>query len=145
MKQFDILPHTADFKIRVYGKTREELFKHACIGMFSVMGFSSPFCVKKNNTYICSSFPQSHTISITGLDYEMLLVNFLSEALYLADVYNEAYLDSTLHAFSENMVQATLFGVRVERFDLEIKAVTYNELVIKQEADTWQVDIVFDI
>ncbi len=34
LKDFEIIPHTADLKIRVYGKTREDLFTNALIGMF---------------------------------------------------------------------------------------------------------------
>ena len=34
MKKYEILEHKADLKIRVFGKTREELFENAMIGMF---------------------------------------------------------------------------------------------------------------
>ena len=44
------------------------------------------------------------------------------------------------------MIRATLCGIKVEGFEVvEIKAVTYHELKIKKENDTWQADIVFDI
>jgi hypothetical protein len=34
MKKFEILEHKADLKIRVFGKTKEELFENAMLGMF---------------------------------------------------------------------------------------------------------------
>jgi len=37
MVDFEVLPHMADIKIRVYGKTQQELFKHALIGMFQAI------------------------------------------------------------------------------------------------------------
>jgi len=145
MKQFDILPHTADFKIRVYGKTMSELFINACIGMFSGVGPQSELCTKKNTEVICTDLPKQHEIKITASDREMLLVDFLSEALYLSDVHNEAYLAVDMHVCSDTSLQATLRGVPVSRFDLEIKAVTYHDLKIKNTDTGWQADIVFDI
>jgi SHS2 domain-containing protein len=34
VKKFEILEHTADLKIRVFGRTKEELFSAAMRGMF---------------------------------------------------------------------------------------------------------------
>ena len=145
MKRFDILPHTADFKIRVYGKTLPELFANACIGMFSGIGPQSKLCTKQGTEIVCSKLPQQHKIEIKAMDKEMLLVDFLSEALYLSDVHNEAYLAVDMHAFTQTSLQATLYGVKVTRFDLEIKAVTYHDLIIIENDAGWQTEIVFDI
>ena len=37
MRYFTQLPHTADIQIRVFGKTKQELFAHALIAMFLVV------------------------------------------------------------------------------------------------------------
>lgn len=145
MKQFDIVSHTADFQLRVYGQTLPKLFINACMGMFSCIGFHSELCSKKDDQIICSDLPQQHELEIKAIDKEMLLVDFLSEALYLSDVHNEAYWAVDIHTFIETYMQATLYGVKVTRFDLEIKAVTYHDLAIKKTDIGWQVDIVFDI
>lgn len=145
MKRFDILPHTADFKIRVYGTTLPELFANACIGMFSCIGPQSKLCTQQGAEIICSTLPEQRTVEIKAMDKEMLLVDFLSEALYLSDVHNEAYLAVDMHAFTQTSLQAALHGVKVTRFDLEIKAVTYHDLAITDNDAGWQVDIVFDI
>lgn len=145
MKQFEVLSHTADLKIRVYGKTLSELFEHACVAMFAAVGFQSDFCTKENGTFVCSPVPQEHDIQITAMNKEMLLVDFLSEALYLCDVHNEAYVAVTMKRFSETSLHALVHGVKIKRFDLEIKAVTYHDLNFRKTADGWSVDIVFDI
>ncbi len=145
MKRFDILPHTADFKIRVYGKTLQKLFANACIGMFTSAGPQSEFCKQKNTELECVTLPQKHDIKVLSIDKEMLLVDFLSEALYLSDVHNEAYLAVDMHMWSETSLHATVRGVKVTRFDIEIKAVTYHDLTIQKTLDGWSVDIVFDI
>ncbi len=34
--KFEFLEHTADVKMRVFGKTREEIFKNAVLGMAEI-------------------------------------------------------------------------------------------------------------
>lgn len=146
MIDFEILPHTADIKIRVYGKTKKELFCNALIGMFQAIHPIAPECSVENDRVVCSSLPELHEVDIKASDEESLLVDFLSEALYLSDVYNQAYFDAIIHECTDTHIAATLCGVNVTGFEVvEIKAVTYHELEIQQHNGVWQADIVFDI
>ncbi|MGE0206964.1 MAG: archease [Candidatus Babeliales bacterium] len=146
MKDFEQLPHTADLKIRVYGSSLQELFKHALIGMFQSIGPQSSACVRKDDRLVCQELPVHHEVAIKASTKESLLVDFLSEALYLSDVHNEAYLDVAITDFNEHHIKATLYGIKIDRFDVvEIKAVTYHDLEIKHHDTQWQADIVFDI
>lgn len=146
MKDFEILPHTADIKVRIYGETKEELFRNALIGMFQAVGPRSPECSVVNERLMCPSLPVHHEVVVTSPDQEALLVDFLSEALYLSDVHNQAYLDAKIHTLTDTHIKATLLGVNITGFEVvEIKAVTYHELAIVQHNGMWQADIVFDI
>lgn len=143
---FEVLPHTADIKIRAYGKTKKDLFRNALIGMFQSIHPIAPECRVIDNRVICFDLPERHTIKLKASDEESLLVDFLSEALYLSDVHNEAYLDVTIDELTEASINATLHGVAITGFEVvEIKAVTYHELVIQKIDDMWQADVVFDI
>lgn len=147
MKQeFEQLPHTADIKMRVYGKTLNELFKNAVCGMFQLIRPITSSCTRQNGITVCRELPERHRVTVNALDLEMLLVDFLSEALYLSDVHNEAYLDAEIHEFDERHIVATLCGVKISGFEVvEIKAVTHHDLHIKKHNGQWRVDIVFDI
>ncbi len=147
MRDFEQLPHTADIKIRVYGTTKKDLFRNALIGMFQSIHPIIPGATYQNGRVVCKELPSEHVVEVLSPDQEALLVDFLSEALYLSDVNNEAYLDVTIDNLDEKNIKAVLHGVPVERFDVvEIKAVTYHDLHMKQLDDgTWSVDIVFDI
>ncbi len=146
MKDFEQRAHTADIKIRVYGNTQSELFKHALIGMFQVIEPHAAACKRIDDRLVCPELPQKHEITVESPDNESLLVDFLSEALWLSDVHNEAYLDATIEQLTDTFIQATVAGVKVTGFDVvEIKAVTYHDLAIKQINGVWQTDIVFDI
>ncbi len=145
MRDFEALPHTADLKIRVYGASLQQLFCNALLGMFQVIEPVAPDCVWQNERLVCKELPRHYEVEISSPDVIMLLVDFLSEALYLSDVHNEAYLKVDVHEFDEHHIQATLRGVSVKRFGIEIKAVTYHDLEIKKTHNGYQVDIVFDI
>ena len=145
-KDFESLPHTADIKIRVYGDTLAALFRNALIGMFQTIGPRVSGCKIENERVVCDELPVQHEVEVSAHDSISLLVDFLSEALYLSDVYDEAYLDATIHQVTDTHIKATLHGVKIEGFEVvEIKAVTYHELDIKQVDGRWQADIVFDI
>lgn len=146
VKDFELLPHTADIKIRAYGKTLKELFKNALIGMFQSIKPVSPGCSYQHERLICPDLPISHAVHIESIELATLLVDFLSEALYLSDVNNEAYLDVVIHELTDKTVAATLKGVKVSGFEVvEIKAVTYHDLVVKEANGEWRAEVVFDI
>jgi len=146
MKMYEQLPHTADIKIRVYGANKKELFKHALIGMFQVIGPHADGCKRVDGQLVCDALPIQHVVAIQSPDSEALLVDFLSEALWYSDVYNQAFLDAAINTLTETSIEAIIKGVQVSGFDVvEIKAVTYHDLAIKEVDGMWQTDIVFDI
>lgn len=145
-KDFEQLPHTADIKVRVYGDSLKTLFRNAVIGMFQSIGPKIDGCRIEHDRVVCDALPAQHDVSVTGTDAEMVLVEFLSEVLYLSDVHNEAYLDAHIHEVDDTHVKATIHGIGVTGFEVvEIKAVTYHDLKIKDVDGQLQVDIVFDI
>lgn len=146
VRDFEFVPHTADIKLRVYGNTLEDLFKHALNGMFQSINPQSEHCSYQDNRTVCDSLPVTRDIGVNAPDINALLVDFLSYALYLSDVHNEAYFDAEITKLSPTYIQATVKGVSITGFSgVEIKAVTYHDLEIKQINGSWQTDIVFDI
>lgn len=147
-KDFIELPHTGDIKIRAYGKTKEELFQHALLGMFQSARpqIELDECVVQEGRIECSTLPCARHVVTSGPDIHALLVNFLSDALYFSDIHNEAYFDATIEQLSDTHIAAMVHGVPVKGYIIaEIKAVTYHDLTIKQIDGIWQADIVFDI
>ncbi len=134
MKPYELIPHTADLRILVHGKSLKELFENALHGMFEAKG-------ARPTNQICKNRP----IRADGPTTEDLLVDFLSDALAMSDTNNEVYERIEWKSFSETEAQAVLSGRKVSRFDLDIKAVTYHDLEITEDKDGFHVDIVFDI
>lgn len=135
MKKFELLEHTGDIKIRVYGTTLEELFSNAVYGMFASI---SPH--QKSDKKV------EHVFTVQADSLEILLINFLSECLYLSDIHNEAYDAAQFTQLIHTNAQGTLYGYPISGFErVEIKAVTYHDTKIEQINDIWQATIVFDI
>jgi SHS2 domain-containing protein len=136
MKKFEILEHKADLKIRVFGKTKEELFENAMVGMFKAAKYET---TKRLTT-------KRLTTKIKSVDLPSLLVDFLNEVLYLVETKKLVFEKVEFKKFTENEIDAILIGKPLKRMGVHIKGVTYHDLNIHQRKDkTWEVTILFDI
>lgn len=136
MKKFEVLEHKADLKIRAFGRTKEELFENAMIGMFEGANYQP----KTNNKQLTTK------IKVKSLDLSSLLIDFLSEVLYLSETRREVYQKIDFKKFKDNEIWAELIGKRLKRMEVQIKGVTYHDLKIHQKRDgTWEATILFDI
>ena len=134
-KKYEILEHKADLKIRVFGKTKEELFLNALLGMTESL-----------KPDVKSDEEITRQIKINSPDLPALLVDFLSEVLYLIQTNKEIYNNVKFKKITNTEIEAELFGQKVERFGEDIKAVTYHQLDIHRKEDgTWEATVLFDI
>ena len=134
MKKYEILEHKADLKIRAFGKTKEELFENVMIGMF------------EGARYQTEGKEIRRKIKVSSLDLPSLLIDFLSELLYLAEVNREVYQKAQFKNFSEKELETTLIGKKLKRMGVHIKAATYHNLDIHQRKDgVWEAKVLFDI
>jgi len=138
MKTYELIDHTADVGLKAYGKTLSEAFENAAKGMFDIITDISEI----------ESIGQ-YDIELEASDLEQLLVDWLSDLLYLNTARNLVFgffkvdLDE-----KNNKLNAKIFG---EKFDLskhkigsEIKAVTYHILEVKNKKP-YHVQVLFDI
>ncbi|HHV61155.1 MAG TPA: archease [Firmicutes bacterium] len=141
---FQILDHTADIGLRVYGSSLVETFENAARGMFHIMAPTA------------SVFPKEVKEIVLHADTrEELLVAWLSELLYLFD--GEAFMPCSIEItqLEENshglVLRARVSGEPVDQrrhnLETEIKAVTYHrlELVLDEQNNNWMAQIVFDV
>ena len=134
--KYEILEHKADLKIRAFGKTKEELFLNMMIGMNENMKPEIKEPIEKTK----------REIKIESPDLDSLLVDFLSEVLYLIQVNKEIYNNIEFKKFTDTEIEAELFGQKAERFGEDIKAVTYHQLdVCQTKGGTWEARVLFDI
>ena len=133
-KQYKILEHPADVKVQSFGKTKEELFLNAMIGMVAVLRPKI-----KNQKSKCK-------IRVKSVDLNALLVDFLNEVLYLVQTNKEIYNNIKFIKFEDKKLEAELTGSKIESFSEDIKAVTYHGLEIKKnKKGLWEGIVLFDI
>lgn len=141
-KQYEYLEHTADIKFQAYGKTLEEVFENAALAMFNVI----------INTEKVSG-ETAKEIFLKSPDLESLLVDWLSELLYIFEVDEIVFRKFRVEEIKEEKGEYLITGQALGEkyypeshpFETEIKAVTYNQLEIVKTPDGWKAQIVVDI
>lgn len=133
--KYEILEHKADLKIRAFGKDKKELFLNMLFGM-----------AESQKSEIKSEEIINREIEVKSPDLETLLVDFLSEVLYLTQVNKEIYKEARFKKFTDAEIEGELIGKKAERFGEDIKAVTHHSLDIhKKEDGTWEASVLFDV
>jgi len=137
---FEILPHTVDMRMRVWGKTLKDLFRGALEGVASYL--------KPDFFSLVKRIPRTRkAISAEAVDINSLLVAFLSEVVAQSDIHNMVFTGATFKELGENFLEGELLGVPVDEFEHDIKAVSYHEVDIKKNPETgfYETMLVFDI
>jgi len=135
MKKYEILEHKADLKIRAFGKDKKELFSNMLLAM-----------AESQRPEIKGKQKNKRQIKIKSLDLATLLVDFLSEVLYLSEVNHEIYHQVQFRKLTNKNIEGNLFGEKLKTIGVIIKGVTYHSLDIHQKKDkTWEATVLFDI
>jgi protein archease len=135
---FEILDHTADTGFRAWGDTLEELFENSARAMMASAADTSAVHARGE-----------WSVEVEGEDYESLLVNWLSEILYLFDTNSFAPKDFRVEEITPTRLKARLVGEprdpKRHPWTLIIKAVTYYELRVEQRNGRWESQVFLDI
>jgi len=138
MEKFKVLDISGDVGIKAFGKSIDEAFISAAIGMYSLI--TNLDSIKEKKTI---------NVSVGSPLLDGLLVSWLNELIFHFDAYGFIGKKIEIKQFSDNRMVATVTG---EEFDPErhegkllIKAATYHKLRIEKIDDTWEIDVIFDI
>lgn len=135
---YEILNHTADFGVRIYGKTLNELFKSGFTAIRDAMVEINRKGEKINEIIFKE---EAETL-------EDLLVSFLSEVIFQTIVYGRVFTDCEIEV-KGNSINAKLlyedFDHSRHRLKKEIKSVTYHNLQIKQTPQGYEATVICDV
>ncbi len=138
MEPFEILNHTADISIKVYGRDLKELFKNAAFGMFSILADLEGITVS-TELGIKAEAPDKEELLIEWLDE--LLYNFYTKHIIFSKFNITELTDTNLTA----TIKGRFIGENKNRLKTEIKAATRHDLHIEKKEDHYEVQIVFDV
>ena len=138
MKRFEVLDHTADIGLIVYGEDLKTLFENAGEAFFHLITD-----LKKVRRRV------EKRIEIKGEDLERLMVDWLSELLYLHDVENLLFKGFKVESVGEGGLKAKVkgepFQEGVHVIKTGVKAVTYHQIEVRKENGRWRAQIIFDL
>ncbi|HXX34378.1 MAG TPA: archease [Thermodesulfobacteriota bacterium] len=137
-KQFEILDHTADIGVIVYGENLGALFENAGEAFFHLITD-----LRKVKRRI------EKRIDIRGESLDRLMVDWLNELLYLHDVEGLLFKGFRVESVGKNGLKATAkgepFQEGVHVIKTEVKAVTYHQIEVRQEKRRWRAQVIFDL
>ncbi len=137
MQPFEVIEHTADVGIIAYGRSLEELFANAAVGMMS-------FLIDLASVRLI----QQRTVTADADNREVLLIAWLNELLVLLNADGFVPGRFAVRDLLDTRLRADVAGEPVDptrhRFHLDVKAATYHSLEIKQDG-LWQARVIFDV
>ena len=145
-KRFEVLEQAADLRFKIFGSSPKEIFKNAVYAM----GYAQkPEIVEQGAVGALIGRLRGRRVSedflIESMDYNTLLVDFLSEILSRSDAHNAVFFDVKFSEFSELKIGGRIYGIKVDDFSKNIKAVVYHEVDVKEnEPGEWESSLVFD-
>jgi len=86
-------------------------------------------------------------IKAQGEDNESLLYNFLEELLILFDTKYFFLSEIKNLEINKNKLVAEVIGNLAENYDIsiDVKAITYNEMFVKEKEGKWTAQVVLDV
>lgn len=136
MNGFEEITHTADLALHVRGKDLAELMINAARGMSALM---------HEDPLASDAADDIRRISITAMDAESLLVEWLSELALLAESESAVFHTFCICQVTETALTAVVRGRTGLVLKRTIKAVTYHKLVIIRTDGGLETTVVFDV
>ncbi len=153
---FWIRPTTADIGIRAFGRNQNDLLREMTLGMQSIL-------LDDDNDLNSLTRKVARWEVLHDGDVEILVVKWLDEVLYRAEVNNE-YLVDCQPMIRDGIIESQVSFVSKDdvNYEIEIKAVTTHEFAFRHVSDGetvsseweeipsfngpgWIGDVVFDI
>jgi SHS2 domain-containing protein len=135
---FEILEHPSDLGIEARGATMAEAFQNAALGLISIIAGTSKI-----------ESCEERLVSILALDRENLLVRWLTEILYLYDAEKFLTAEIKFDMLNDTSLRARILGQQFNasnhELKLDVKAITYHQLMIQKLEDFWIARVFVDI
>ena len=138
MKRFEVLDHTADIGLIIYGKDLPSLFEHAGEGFFHLI------------TDLKTVKPQTERrVELESESLERLMVDWLSELLYLHEVDHLLFKEFRVESIGKKGLKAVAKGETfrdgIHIIKTGVKAVTHHQIRVEKKGGGWRAQVIFDL
>ncbi len=132
---YKVIEHTADWALQITGADFGQLLTYAAQGMSTLLvGNLSEVSLSEERLLVLDAF-----------DAEGLLVEWLSELAYLAEMSQLVFSQYTILELTQTHLQVLVHGGVAPKLHKHITAITYHDLAIIETAVGLQATIVFDV
>jgi SHS2 domain-containing protein len=135
---YETIDFSGDIGIRASGKSCQEAWINAALGMYSLITDIKE--VGEGKTLAIEAAADSE---------EGLLVRYLNELIFHFDTYGFVGSRLQFDSFSERAIKAVVYGETFDRTvhepGLLLKAATYHNLRMEKSGDGCMVEVIFDI
>ncbi len=145
---FSILSHTADAGFRIKARSSQEAIRDSILALFTIIIGKD---YNKLDIYHDKSYLK--TLIVAAGDLSLALRDLLEELLFLFE--EELFVPVEIRSVSLTEKKdlykiAVKLGLRkldVSKYNdlTEVKAITYHNLLFKEEAGIWQVQVIVDL
>lgn len=138
MGKYETFSTTADVGIRIQGSGYEDLLQSAVNGL-NLLYFD-------DHNFSSSGSPSVYPFEFHGDSLENILVNLLSEIVFLLQNENKITIGIKIKEINETFLNADLLTITADKEpNLEIKSVTYHNLKVSRKNNMLSTEIIFDI
>jgi len=138
MKRFEVLDHTADIGLIVYGEHLKALFENAGEAFFHLMTDLRKVRLRTERR-----------IEIGKENLERLMVDWLTGLLYLHDVEHLLFKKFEVESVGEDGLRARVKGEPFQEgihvIKTGVKAVTYHQIEVRETKEGWRARIILDL
>lgn len=146
MQGFHEVEHKADIGLEIFGETLEQLFTQAIYGFYSIL-------LPGINWQHQKSSRENYVLTLAEDTPETALISLLNELNFLFSVKHILLLPVLSLSIRNNALfyvkgrTGLMTRIPTEWLEnaLEIKAVTYHDLNIRQDQNIYKVRIIFDV
>jgi SHS2 domain-containing protein len=138
---FEILEHTADIGLRVWGATSEALFENAAWGLAEILGARATAGDAEQRPVA------GPAVNARAGDIEALLVEWLNEVLFALERSGACLADVEALKVIPDEADGNLLLVPCDgpRTGTELKAATYHQVSVRPENGGWTATVYFDV
>ncbi|MEQ8787390.1 MAG: archease [Pirellulaceae bacterium] len=138
MGSFEIFSHTADVGLRMRADSRDELFRQAALGLFTLIATNLDAVQPRHVV----------TYDIEGEQADFLLFDWLSELLFTFEAQHLLLSEFEVET-DERGLKAVARGEVADptrhHLEHEVKAITYHGLEVRETEGRWSAEVVVDI
>ncbi|MBI4054811.1 MAG: archease [Elusimicrobia bacterium] len=151
---FCSLPHTSELAYQVCGKDRKAIFLHSAQALLDLwFGENLPGGVSATPHRVPRGGARptgaKKKVSLKGIDYENLLVNWLNHLIFLFSAREQVSIPVRILSVSSHQLKAEIRVLALDRKRhppvREVKSATYHRLCIRREGPLYQTNLVFDV